>query len=43
MKFEVVTSSWMHLDKEYTGRLDVPIVAVLVDEEEKKICIVETA
>ena len=41
--FEVVTSSWMHLDEEHTGRLDIPVVAVLVDEEEKRICLVETA
>ncbi len=40
-KFEVVRTAWMRLDKEYTGRLDSPIIAVLVDEEKKQICMVE--
>ncbi len=40
-KFEVVTSAWMHLDSEYTGRLDSPIIAVFVDDEKKHICMVE--
>lgn len=40
-KFEVVTSAWMHLGDDYTGRLDSPIIAVLVDDEKKRICMVE--
>jgi leucyl-tRNA synthetase len=40
-KYEVVTSAWTHLDQEYTGRLDSPLIAVLVDEENKYICMVE--
>ena len=39
--YEVVTSAWMHLDDEYTGRLDSPVVAVLVDDEKNRICMVE--
>ena len=40
-KHEVVTSAWMSLDQEYTGRLDSPVIAVLVDDENKYICMVE--
>ncbi|RJP82920.1 MAG: hypothetical protein C4522_02245 [Desulfobacteraceae bacterium] len=42
-KYEVVTSAWMHLDDQYTGRRDIPVRAVLVDEELKRICMVEVA
>jgi hypothetical protein len=40
-KFEVVTSAWMNLGDDYTGRLDSPIIAFLVDDEKKRICMVE--
>ncbi len=41
-KYEVLSSSWIKLDNDHTGRVDIPIMAVLIDEEEKNICFVET-
>jgi hypothetical protein len=42
-KYEVLSSAWEHLDENYTGRYDIPINAVLVNEEQERICCVEIA
>jgi len=40
-KYEVLASAWKYIDEKHIGRFDRPIIAVLVDQEHKRVCMVE--
>jgi len=40
-KYEVLASAWKNLDEKHICRFDRPIIAVLVDQEHKRVCMVE--
>lgn len=39
--YKIVSSSWENYNEESPVRLDIPIIAIMVDDIEKKICLIE--